>query len=162
MRACLVFCLATGWGMAQEAEVAVHRVQDFAFLTGQWRTEMWGGTGEEMWTAPAGGNMLCVWRFIKNGKLVFTEFVSLEDDARRGAVMRIKHFHPAMKGWEEKNDSVVLFLSRFAPGDAEWSSSENGKRITLRYRTVPGGIESTLVNLQDGKREETTFRFTRF
>jgi len=42
-------------------------VQDLSFLAGEWRTEAWGGTGEEIWTRPENGNMIGVWRFMKDG-----------------------------------------------------------------------------------------------
>src|SRR5215475_9048109 len=157
IRIAIALILAAGFAAAE----GLPMVKDLAFLTGQWRSEVWGGLGEETWTAPMAGNMFCVWRFVKNGKLVFTEFVSLEDEVERGAVMRIKHFHPGMKGWEEKEESVVFYVTRFAPGDVEWSADFKGKRITIRYRAVEGGLDCTMMHSQDGKRGEDTVRFRR-
>ena len=92
---------------------------------------------------------------------MFTEHLSIDDDAARGPVLRIKHFNPGMKGWEEKDESVVCNLERLEFGDVQWVHEANGKRMTLRYRTVsPGTIECTLVHTEGDKRDETVFKLT--
>jgi hypothetical protein len=141
--------------LAEDIRKPAQTVQDFGFMTGEWRTDAWGGNGDEIWSKPESGNMVGVWRFMKAGKLVFTEHISLEDDAERGPVMRLKHFHPGMKGWEEKDEAVTLYLEKFQPGDARWNYEKDGKRVTLRYRALPAGVlECTLT--KNG--EETTFQ----
>ncbi len=141
--------------LAEDVRKPAQTVQDFAFLTGQWRSEVWGGSGEEIWTKPESGNLIGLWRFMKSGKLVFSEHLSLEDDAEYGPVMRLKHFHPGMKGWEEKDEAVTMYLDKYSASDARWTYEKDGKKITLRYRSPsPGVLECVLV--KNG--EETVFQ----
>lgn len=146
--------------LAAESKVTV---ADLAFMAGHWRTSAWGGEGDEIWTSPENGNMIALWRFMKDGKLVFTEHISIEQDPALGPVMRIKHFNPGMKGREEKDESLVLPLEKFARGDAQFASVKDGKRTTIRYRAAEGGrLECTLARTgAGGKPDETVFRFTR-
>jgi hypothetical protein len=137
------------------------KVNDLAFLTGSWRTDVWGGTGEEIWTKPESGNMIALWRFMKGGKLVFTEHVSLEEDAERGPVLRLKHFNPGMKGWEEKDESLTFYVEKFDTGDVHFAHEKDGRQVTLRYRAAGDALECTLVRTAGEKRDETVFRFTR-
>ncbi len=147
---------------AAEVQKPQAGVKDLGFLAGPWRTEVWGGAGDEVWTAPEAGNMVGVWRFIKDGKLVFTEHMSIEDEPGGGAVLRLKHFRPGMKGVEEKDQSIMLPLDQFAPGDAQFASEKDGKRTVIRYRAPRANeLECTLVKIDNDKREETLFRMKR-
>ena len=81
---------------------------ELSWLTGRWTGDGLGGTTEESWSAPAGGTMIGTFRLVKDGKPVFYELLTITQ-AERGLVMRLKHFHPDLTGWEEK-DKFVDFL----------------------------------------------------
>lgn len=85
------------------------RVEELSFLTGRWIGEGLGGEVEELWSAPAAGTMVGTFRLIREGSVVFYEFLALE--AHEGTVaLRIKHFDPGpgLPGWEER-DGETLF-----------------------------------------------------
>jgi len=73
----------------------------YAWLEGSWVGDGFGGTSEEVWSAPSSdGIMMGVYRHHKgDGSLNFYEFLTL--DAKG---MHVKHFTPALKAWEEKED----------------------------------------------------------
>lgn len=83
------------------------KIQDVAWLEGHWQCNALGGLADEYWSSPMAGAMMGMFRLIKDGKVGFYELFRIaEEDG--SLVLRLKHFHPDMKGWEEK-DSVVNF-----------------------------------------------------
>jgi len=74
-------------------------VDDYTWLVGHWKGNGFGGVSEEIWAAPVDGTMMGMYRHYKDGKLVFYEFLLLDKDG-----LKLKHFHPDLKGWEAKDD----------------------------------------------------------
>ncbi|HVS33894.1 MAG TPA: DUF6265 family protein [Thermoanaerobaculia bacterium] len=91
--------------LAADATPPKASVADMAWLAGRWTGDGLGGRTEEVWSAPDGGVMLGTFRLIRNDKPVFYEFLTLSE-SERGLVMRLKHFHPDLTGWEERDKFV--------------------------------------------------------
>lgn len=138
-------------------------VESFSFMTGHWRCEIWGGSAEEIWSAPSAGSMLGMFRFSRNGKLAFTEFLTLEDQPQ-GAVLYMRHFHLQLKAWEEK-DRPLVWTARLRESAEAWFEREGG-RMSYRLES-PDVLVATLTSDpngkgdRDGKKEEHVFRFRR-
>ncbi|MBL8228080.1 MAG: hypothetical protein JNL98_06370 [Bryobacterales bacterium] len=132
-------------------------LSDFRFLTGHWRCEVWGGVGEEVWMAPSGGNMLGMFRFIKGGKLEFSEIFGVEERAG-GLTFLLRHFSPGLKAWEDKESPLEWKI-------AEWKQNETlftREGVTLRYKLEsPDVLVATMVSTKGGKTETHVFRFQR-
>lgn len=54
------------------------RIEDLAWMAGDWKVARVDGSGEEHWIAPAGGLMLGLLREIDRGKAHFFEFLRIE------------------------------------------------------------------------------------
>lgn len=80
------------------------KVTDLAWLEGAWVGRGLGGEAEEAYSAPLAGTIVGYFRFVKDGKPVFYEIVTLVED-KGGVILRLKHFHPDLVGWEEKDKS---------------------------------------------------------
>jgi hypothetical protein len=80
------------------------KVTDIAWLEGAWVGSGLGGETEEAYAAPLAGTIVGYFRFVKDSKPVFYEIVTLVEEGG-GVVMRLKHFHPNLVGWEEKDKS---------------------------------------------------------
>jgi hypothetical protein len=78
---------------------------DLAFMTGCWKATHWGGEMEECWSSPSGDAMAAMFRFIKDGKVQFYEFIAIEQTPD-GLYLRLKHFNRGLIGWEEKEKSI--------------------------------------------------------
>jgi hypothetical protein len=76
-------------------------INNYSWLAGHWTGDGFGGVSDEVWSLPAGGVMMGVYRNIQDGKVVFYEFITLDETG-----MKLKHFTPEMKAWEEKEDFV--------------------------------------------------------
>ena len=88
-----------------DAAAGAGKIEDLAWLEGHWKGEGLGGTLEEIWTAPAAGKMMGMFRLVKEGEPMFYEIISLGVFDGEMA-MRLKHVNPDMTGWEERNDFV--------------------------------------------------------
>ena len=60
---------------------------------------------DDCWSPPLGDNMQCMYRFVKDGKVQFYEFIVIEETPE-GLYLRLKHFNKGLIGWEEKEKSL--------------------------------------------------------
>ena len=133
-------------------------IWDVAWIAGHWVGEAFGGTGEEIWTEPAGGAMMGMYRITKDGEVGFYEFLTISE-ADSSLVLRLKHFHADLKGWEEKDDMVTFPLVRIDEGCAYFDgitfkkSEDDRLQIFLAQRKNDGTI-SELEFMYERVREE--------
>ncbi|NGP77684.1 hypothetical protein G3570_13635 [Balneolaceae bacterium YR4-1] len=90
-------------------------LQDVAWVQGHWKGEAFGGFVEEIWTPPLGGSMMCAFKLVVNNKVRFYEIVTLSEE-NSTLMLRLKHFHKDLKGWEEKDETVDFPLVKMTPG----------------------------------------------
>jgi hypothetical protein len=88
-----------------------------AWLAGHWQGEGLGGFNEEVWAPPQAGAMMGMYRLVREGRTAFFEILTITEDAG-GLVLRIKHFHPDLKGWEERDEVVTFPLVKLEPDAA--------------------------------------------
>ena len=80
-----------------------------SWVAGHWRGEAFGGIAEEIWTPPLGGSMMCVFKLISDNKVNFYEIVTISE-VNNTLILKLKHFHANLKGWEEKDETVDFRL----------------------------------------------------
>lgn len=128
-------------------------IADMAWLAGTWRGDGLGGTSEEIWSEPQGGVMLGMYRHLKDGKPVFYELLTLSE-VDGSLEIRLKHFHPDLRGWEERDASVAFPLV----------AKRDGMLFFGGMTFVPAGDRLTIylaIGGRDGQVREETFRYTR-
>jgi hypothetical protein len=125
--------LAATPGMAQEPAIRPHTsntltapasvpsppaaLRDLAWLAGDWHGTGLGGQTDEAWSAPAGGAMMGMFRLVRDGKVVFYEFLTLVEH-EGSLLLKLKHFNPDLTGWEEKANFVTFRLLKTTPDAA--------------------------------------------
>ena len=129
-------------------------IEDAAWLAGRWEGELFGGHAEEQWSAPADGAMMGMFRLIQGDRVGFYEFFLLREDEEHGLVLRLKHFHPDLRGWEEK-DAWVEFPLVEATGD---TLAFDGLVFHL---AEPDRIEARLDLDQGGRIQTVEFEYRR-
>ncbi|MFV8819282.1 DUF6265 family protein [Haliea sp. E17] len=87
------------------------QLADLAWLQGSWRGESIMGDAEEVYSAPAGGAMMGMFRLTAGERVRFYEFITLVEEAG-SLVLRLKHFGPDLVGWEERAESAEFPLVR--------------------------------------------------
>lgn len=131
-----------------------HSVADLSWLAGHWRGEGLGGQCEEIWSAPQAGTMIGTFRMMKDGEIQFYEFMVITREAT-GVVMKLKHFTPALVGWEEKDDFVRFDLEELAPNRARFDG-------LIAVRTGDELEVTVKIHSDDGSVREEPFRFRRY
>ena len=80
-----------------------------SWLAGHWRGEAFGGIAEEIWSPPLGGSMMGSFKLVANGEVSFYEIETISE-VNNTLILKLKHFHANLKGWEEKDETVDFRL----------------------------------------------------
>jgi hypothetical protein len=94
-------------------------INDLSWIAGHWQGKAMGGDFEETWNPPKGGAMMGMFKFIKDGEVNFYEILTIvpKNDS---LVLRLKHFHNDLVGWEEKDKSVEFPLNSISKKEAKF------------------------------------------
>ena len=128
-------------------------LENVKWLAGHWRGEAFGGITEEIWSPPLGGSMMCAFRLIKDNKVDFYELCTIVED-NNTLLLRIKHFHPDLKGWEDRDVTVDFPLVKVT-----------NERLYFEDFTIekvsPDEINMYVVIQSSGKESEVKFNYKR-
>lgn len=138
-----------------EAKSPPATLEAAAWLAGHWVGEGLGGVSEEIWSPPAGGAMMGAYRLLSDGKPVFYEFLLLVEE-NGSLILKLKHFHPDLTGWEEKRDFVDFPLVAVEPGAVHFDGLS-----FARHADGTLGIYLLLRDRASGAEREETFRLRR-
>lgn len=134
------------------------KISNLAFISGKWLAETDWGQMEENWSEPLGNCMMCSYRCVKDGKVVFYEFIVIEQNDSV-PVMKLRHFSPGSIGWEEKDKPYEYPLTFLDPDQARFERPDKKTALTF-YRTGPQTMK-VLLERQDkqGKWVEDVFNY---
>jgi hypothetical protein len=148
----LFFCHAV------PAQTLKANTKDLSFMTGTWAQKHEWGDMEEFWGAPMGDCMVSTFRCVKDGKVVFYEFVVIE---QTGAVpvLKLRHFNPGSIGWEDKYSPLLFPLVSLQNNKAVFETADKSLRMT--YSVVPKSKMDIELEEKDktGKLVRTDFHF---
>lgn len=130
---------------------------DVAFIAGRWSGEMDGGATQEWWSPAEGDNMLGMFRYVKDGRGVFYELMSIERTAD-GPVLRLRHFGPALVAWEEKDGATSWPLVELAANRAVFEMPDGEKRLVY-HRASERAMTITLEERENGAWKSRPFTF---
>jgi len=102
----LSFCMSSSTDactLQNSSSIDSFDIETYQWLVGSWKGNGFGGISEEVWAPPIDGTMMGMYRHYKDGKIIFYEFMLLDQDG-----LHLKHFHADLKGWEEKDDFVTF------------------------------------------------------
>jgi hypothetical protein len=141
------------------AQTPVRELKDLNFLSGKWITKSEWGEMEEHWSTPMGNSMMCAYRCVKDGKVVFYEFIVIEQEAT-GPVMKLRHFSPGNIGWEEKDKPYEYPLTFLESDRARFERPD--KKTALTFYRISHDKLNVVLERQDkeGKWVEDVFNYT--
>ncbi len=149
--ALLTLCFGISFSSLPETEnneAPLFRIEDYQWLAGSWVGDGFGGISEETWSLPVDGTMMGMYRHYKDGKIVFYEFLLLDETG-----MRLKHFNPDLTGWEDKEGMVKFEMISFSKTKLEMKGlvfelkSENEMEIRLRL-TENGEVRTEVFTMK--------------
>lgn len=91
--------------LAENQQSPKASIEELDWIAGHWKGEAFGGIVEEIWSPPLGGSMMCVFRLVNEGKVSFYE-IEVIMEVEESLILRLKHFHRDLKGWETKDETV--------------------------------------------------------
>ncbi|WP_020526273.1 DUF6265 family protein [Flexithrix dorotheae] len=127
-------------------------LKDIAWIAGHWKGEAFGGITEEVWTSPLGGSMMGSFKLVVNNEVNFYEILTIAEEGN-SLILRLKHFHGDLKGWEEKDETVDFPLVKMTSGKVYFDDftferiSENEMNIYV------------VIGHKDGTAEEVKFAY---
>ena len=146
-------------GFTASAQSRKPSVRDLSFMAGTWTLKHQWGDMEEFWGQPMGDNMVSTFRCVKGGKVVFYEFMAIEQ-SDSAAVMKLRHFNKGSIGWEEKDKPYLMPAVKFANNEVVFESLDKTVRITYK-RLSPLKLDCTLDEKdKDGKWSKDVFNYT--
>jgi len=123
------------------------------WIEGHWRGEAFGGITEEIWTPALGGSMMCSFKLVIDGKVKFYELVTITEE-NNSLILRLKHFHSNLKGWEEKDKTIDFRLVKVTDSKIYFDEF-TFERVDQTKMNIYVVIESK------GKREEVKFSYNK-
>ncbi len=124
-------------------------IEEFRWLVGTWVGDGFGGQSEETWSEPIDGTMMGMYRHYKDGKIVFYEFLLLDETG-----IKLKHFNPDITSWEEKDDFVSFEMVSYTEDKIELKGlvferkSDTEMEIRLRMRNSEGELFTEVFSMQ--------------
>ena len=128
-------------------------IQDAAWIAGHYQSEVFGGIGEEVWAPPLGGTMIGMFKVAKADSIVFYEFLIITEESN-SLTLKLKHFHPDLKGWEEKEEFVSFPLVKLTD-DAIYFDGLTFQKLD------PDTLQVYLALRQKGETSEVNFKYHR-
>jgi hypothetical protein len=149
MRATTLLAAAS---LAWPAPAAAQTIDAAAWLAGRWIGEGLGGTVEETWAPPAGGQMVGHFQLVKAGKPVFYEIMLL-DAQPMGLRLRVKHFNPDFTAWEDKAgwhsfEPVGVTADGLAFKGLKFRRSGDELVVTVTFRDKDGRLRDEPIRLR--------------
>jgi len=138
---------------SQESRKAT--IADLRWMEGRWSGNGLGGVAEEIWSAPAGGAMMGMFRLLDDqGKVSLYEFMLIEEDAQ-GLHLRFKHFGKGYAPWE-KEAPLSFDLQSWTGLRFQFASKDKGQSPThvLYARTDQDQMLVTVQTLREDKEPE--------
>lgn len=155
----LALLIAAATMLSGHAQPPVKQVKDLAFMSGKWVTKGAWGDMEENWSEPLGNNMMCSYRCVKDGKIVFYEFIVIEQTPT-GPVMKLRHFSPGNIAWEDKDKPYEYPLMFLEEDRARFERPD--KKTALTFYRLSGDKLKVILEREDkdGKWVQDEFDYT--
>ena len=137
------------------------KITDLEFMTGNWKTTSDWGDMDEIWSSPMGNCMMCTFRCIKDGRIVFYEFIVIEQNENDSVpVLKLRHFNPGSIGWEDK-DKPYAYPLTFSKGQKAIFERPDKKTIITYERLSKDTLKSVLIQETGEKKKTTEFIYSR-
>lgn len=76
-------------------------ISSLHWVAGYWRGTGLGGDCDELWLPAEDNSMVGIFRYLRDGSLVFSEYMHLVEENGR-LYLKLKHFNRDLSPWEEK------------------------------------------------------------
>ena len=147
----ILFVLIISNSFSQSKNTLEPKLENCAWIAGNWKGEAFGGLTEEIWSAPSGGSMMATFKLINDGKVSFYE-IEIIREVENTLILQLKHFDSDLKGWESKNETVDFPLKEITENRVVFEGmtfekvSENEMNVFVDIENESGEIEIVKFN----------------
>lgn len=152
MRILLLIILFTSFSSKAQSKILEPKLENIAWLAGNWKGEALGGQVEENWSEPSGGSMMATFKLIKDNQVVFYE-IEIIREVENTLVLQLKHFNNDLKGWEAKDDTIDFPLKQITPNKIIFEG------MTFEKKSDTELIVSVVIGQKDGTKETLSFNY---
>lgn len=151
----LISLIFTGFHAASQTKAELHELN---FISGKWQGSMAWGDMEEYWSEAMGDNMVCAFRCVKDGKVMFYEFIVIEQSDAGVPVMKLRHFNRGNIAWEDKDKPYEYPLVKLEQNKAVFEAADKKTRL-IYERLNENQLKAMLEREKDGKWEVDEFLY---
>jgi len=137
-----------------ESEPPEATIDDMSWIQGYWTGEFMNGNFEEIWSPPVNGTMMGSFKQMNADTVNFYEIMIIKE-VGNSLVLRLKHFHNDLRGWETQDEVVNWPLVRLDQNRAYFDGL-TFERIDEDHLKV-----YLAVSFQNGEVEEFTAYYSR-
>ena len=123
-------------------------IADAAWIAGNWRGDLFGGVGEEIWSKPLGGAMMGMFKHVVGDAVTFYELMTIVEESN-SLILKLKHFNADLTAWEEKEEMVDFPLVKMTSNaiffDGYTFQKKDDNTIQCYLRSQKKGEEVTEV-----------------
>jgi hypothetical protein len=158
-KALLFILLISAITGSSSAQLKKASVKNLAFMAGTWTLKHEWGDMEEFWGPPMGDNMVSTFRCVKDGKIVFYEFMAIEQTGSI-PVLKLRHFNKGSIGWEDKDKPYLMPAVKIDKDQVVFQSLD--KNVIITYKRIsPLKMDCILDEKgKDGKWKKDVFNYT--
>ena len=124
------------------------------WIAGCWEGEAFGGRTEEVWSRGSAGSMMGMFKLYDEKKVIFYELMTISEEDE-SLILRIKHFGNELKGWEEKDESIVFKLVKIESKRVYFSG------LTFEKVSETGMNVYVVIHNEDDSLEEVKFTYSK-
>ncbi|TBV25567.1 hypothetical protein DMZ43_11525 [Meridianimaribacter sp. CL38] len=127
------------------------KLENCAWIAGNWKGEAFGGITEENWSKPSGGSMMATFKLINDNKVSFYE-IEIIREIENSLILQLKHFDSQLRGWETKDETVDFPLKEITPNKVIFEGmtfekiSDNEMNVYVDIHQKDGSIEVVKFN----------------
>ncbi|MEY8868897.1 DUF6265 family protein [Meridianimaribacter flavus] len=127
------------------------KLENCAWIAGNWKGEAFGGITEENWSKPSGGSMMATFKLINDNKVSFYE-IEIIREVENSLILQLKHFDSQLRGWETRDETVDFPLKEITPNKVIFEGmtferiSDNEMNVYVDIHQKDGSIEVVKFN----------------
>ncbi|KJD33223.1 hypothetical protein PW52_14335 [Tamlana sedimentorum] len=147
----LLLLFSTSICFSQTEKTLAPKLQNIAWISGNWKGEAFGGKTEENWSKPSGGSMMATFKLIDKNEVVFYE-IEIIREIENSLLLQLKHFGNDLKGWETKDETVDFPLIKLTSTKAIFKGmtfekvNDNEMNVYVDIKDENGNIENVKFN----------------
>lgn len=135
---------------AQEETKLEPKLENIAWIAGNWKGEAFGGIVEENWSEPSGDSMMASFKLINNGKTSFYELEIIRQ-VENSLILQLKHFNGNLHAWETKEETVDFPLKYITENKVVFEGmtfekiSDNEMNVSVDLKQDDGSVNTLTI-----------------